>query len=142
MSVEAFLDTNVLVYAAAGRGREETKRSRALALIEDLDFGLSAQVLQEFYVTVVRKVEVPLTPVEAVDWIEQWEAYPCQALDASLVKLGAEMSQRHRISYRDGAIIAAAEALGAPMLFTEDLNDGQTYGSVRVVNPFRDAISG
>ncbi len=140
MSVEAFLDTNVLVYAAAGRAEEATKRARALALIEDLDFGLSAQVLQEFYVTVVRKVEVPLTPVEALDWIEQLEAFPCQALDASLVKLGAEMSERHRISYRDGAIIAAAEALGAPRLFTEDLNDGQTYGSVRVVNPFRGAI--
>ena len=67
MSVEAFLDTNVLVYAAAGRAEEATKRARALALIDDLDFGLSAQVLQEFYVTVVRKVEVPLTPVEALD---------------------------------------------------------------------------
>ena len=56
------------------------------------------------------------------------EAFPCQVLDASLVKLGTEMSERHRISYWDGAIIAAAEALGAPKLFTEDLNDGQTYG--------------
>ena len=71
-----------------------------------------------------------------LEWIEQLEAFPCQPLDAGLVKLGVEMSERCRISYRDGAIVATAEALGARTLFTEDLNHGQTYGSVRVVNPF------
>ncbi len=136
MSVDAFLDTNVLVYAVAGGEREETKRGRALELLDDVDFGLSAQVLQEFYVTVVRKVEQPLSPGEALEWIEQLEAFPCQPLDSALVKVGAEIGQHYRISYWDGAIIAAAEALGARTLFTEDLSHGQTYGSVRVVNPF------
>ena len=136
MNVDAFLDTNVLVYAAAGREKEAAKRARALDLIDEVDFGLSAQVLQEFYVTVVRKVEAPLSPAEALEWIEQLEAFPCQPLDSGLVKLGVEISQRYRISYWDGAIVAAAEALGARTLFTEDLNHDQTYGAVRVVNPF------
>ena len=140
MSVDAFVDTNVLVYAVAGGEQEEAKRKRALELIDDLDFGLSAQVLQEFYVTVVRKVEQPLRPAEALEWIEQLEAFPCQPLDSALVKVGAEIGQRFRISYWDGAIIAAAEALGAHTLFTEDLSHGQTYGSVRVVNPFLDIL--
>lgn len=52
----------VLVYAAAGRGPEAAKRARALELIDEIDFGLSAQVLQEFYIAVVRKVEAPLSP--------------------------------------------------------------------------------
>ena len=138
MNVEAFLDTNVLVYAVAGRDKEGKKRTRALELIDQLDFGLSAQVLQDFYVTVVHKVEEPLSPAEALEWIEQLEAFPCQTLDSGLVKVGAEISRRYRISYWDGAILAAAEALGARTLFTEDLNHDQTYGSVRVVNPFRD----
>ena len=34
------------------------------------------------------------------------------------------------------AIIAAAERLGAKVLYSEDLNHGETYGSVRVENPF------
>ncbi len=135
------LDINVLVYAAAGRGPEAAKRARALELIDEIDFGLSAQVLQEFYVAVVRKVEAPLSPGEALEWIEQLEAFPCQTLDPGLVKLGVEISQRHRISYWDGAIVAAAEALGARTLFTEDLNHDQTYGSVRVVNPFTETIN-
>ena len=140
MSVDAFLDTNVLVYAIAGGEHEAAKRKRALELLDDMDFGLSAQVLQEFYVTVVRKVEQPLSPAEALEWIEQLEAFPCQPLDSALVKVGAEIGQHYRISYWDGAIIAAAEALGACTLFSEDLSHDQTYSSVRVVNPFLDIM--
>ena len=136
MSVEAFLDTNILVYAAAGGEGEEIKRRQALRLIADYNFGLSAQVLQEFYVTVVRKIDKPLRPADALEWIEQLEAFPCQPIEPSLIKIGVEISQRYQISYWDGAVIAAAEALGAETLFTEDLSHDQKYGSVRVVNPF------
>lgn len=136
MSVEAFLDTNILVYAAAGGEGEGRKRRQALRLIADYNFGLSAQVLQEFYVTVVRKIDEPLHPADALEWIEQLEAFPCQPIEPSLIKIGVEISQRYQISYWDGAVIAAAEALGAETLFTEDLSHDQKYGSVRVVNPF------
>jgi predicted nucleic acid-binding protein len=136
MTVESFLDTNILVYAATGRGAEESKRSRALDLINEQDFGLSAQVLQEFYVTVVRKARIPLAPSDALEWIEQLEAFPCLAIDSAIVKIAAEMSVRHRLSYWDGAIIAAAELLGARILYSEDFNDGQHYGSIQVCNPF------
>jgi predicted nucleic acid-binding protein len=136
MHAEAFLDTNVLVYAAAGRGSEERKRERALALIEGEDVGVSAQVLQEFYVTVTRKIEIPMSPEQALEWIEQFESFPCVSVNSALVKIAAEVSERFRISYWDGAILAAAQELGAKRLYTEDLNDGQRYGSVRAVNPF------
>ena len=136
MSVDCFLDTNVIVYAATGRGIENAKRERALDLIETREFGPSAQVLQEFYVTVVHKVEIPLAPAEALEWIEQLEAFPCLSIDPALVKIAAELSSRHRISYWDGAILAAAESLGAPILYTEHLSHGRRYGPVQVLNPF------
>lgn len=134
MNVECFLDTNILVYAVTRD--DETKRRRALALIETRNFALSAQVLQEFYVTVTRKIEVSLTPEEALDWVEQFEAFPCVSIDPSLVNIAVEMSVRHQISYWDGAIVAAAQVSGASALFSEDLNHGQRYGTVRVLNPF------
>ena len=137
MSVDCFLDTNVLVYAAAGRGAEEAKRKRALELIENEDFGLSAQVLQEFYVTVTRKLDRELSAEQALEWMEQLEAFPCLAIDNALVKIAAEISERHQISYWDGAIIAAAEVMGAETLYTEDLNHGHQYGAVQVRDPFR-----
>lgn len=137
MTVDSFLDTNVLVYAAAGRGADESKRLRAIELIENEDFGLSAQVLQEFYVTVVRKAKVPLSSEAALEWIEQLEAFPCVSIDTSLVKIAIELGQRYRIGYWDAAILAAADMLGARTLYSEDLNHGQRYGTIRVCNPFR-----
>jgi predicted nucleic acid-binding protein len=125
-----------LVYAAVGTGRDEPKRRRALDPIESEDFGTSAQVLQEFHVTVVRKAARPLSAAQALEWIEQWKAFPCKAIDHRLVRIAIEQSERYVISYWDAAILAAAEALGASTVYSEDLNDGQRYGQVRVVNPF------
>ena len=136
MTARVFFDTNILVYAAVGTGRDEPKRKRALELIESEDFGTSAQVLQEFFVTVVRKASHPLSAVQALDWIEQWAAFPCQAIDHQLVRIAIEQAERFKISYWDAAILVAAEALGTDTVYSEDLHDGQRYGRVRVVNPF------
>ncbi|MDA1314997.1 MAG: PIN domain-containing protein [Acidobacteria bacterium] len=130
MSGESFIDTNVLAYAVAGREADEPKRKRALDLIDGETFGLSAQVLQEFYVTVTRKIAAPLSADEALKWIEQLEIFPCQIVDRALVKVAAVVSERYQVSYWDAAILAAAESLGAMVLYTEDLNDGQFYGRV------------
>lgn len=136
MTADVFLDSNILVYAAVGTGKDERKRKRALELIESADFGTSAQVLQEFFVTVVKKAARPLSAELALEWIEQFIAFPCQAIDHQLVRIAIEKSERFGISYWDAAILAAAEALGAETMYSEDLNAGQRYGRVRVVNPF------
>lgn len=136
MIASTFLDTNILVYAAAGREHEEDKRERAVVLMETEDFAVSAQVLQEFFVVVTRKIAVPLPLSEAVEWIEVLETFPCVVVDLQLVKVAIEVSTRHTISYWDAAIVAAAKACGATTLFSEDLNHNQHYDGVRVVNPF------
>jgi predicted nucleic acid-binding protein len=137
MTAKVFFDTNVLVYAAMGTAGDEPKRRRALALIDSEEFGTSAQVLQEFYATVVRKAADPLPAAQALEWIEQWAAFPCKSIDHQLVRIAIEHSERYAISYWDAAILAAAEALGSHTVYSEDLNDGQRYGRVQVINPFR-----
>ena len=139
MNADCVLDTNVLVYAVGKRGQHEEKRTRARELVRTQKFGISGQILQEFYVTVTRKAKRPETSVSALRWIEQLEKQPCVSIDASLVKISIEISQRYQISYWDAAVIAAAERLGATTLYTEDLNHGQSYGPVRAINPFVDA---
>jgi predicted nucleic acid-binding protein len=136
MSVECFLDTNVLVYAVSSAEHEAGKSRRALELVETSDFGLSAQVLQEFYVTVTRKIKKPLAPELAVALMDQYRVFPVVATDYPLIVSAVELSLRYGVSYWDGAILAAAEALEAPVLYTEDLNHGQSYGAVRAMNPF------
>ena len=137
MIAEVVLDTNVLVYAVSKAADDAAKRRIALELIDSRRVGLSGQILQEFFVVVTRKNRVVLTVDQALDWLESLEDFPIVAIDASLVRRGAELSARYQISYFDAAVIAAAQVLQAGTLYTEDLNHNQLYGGVRVVNPFR-----
>ncbi|MDX2265105.1 MAG: PIN domain-containing protein [Hyphomicrobiales bacterium] len=140
MIVPYFLDTKILIYAALPRRGEEWKRKTAADLIDAAVFGTSGQVLQEFYWTATRKGEPPLTEVEAIEWVELVEEQPCVPVDATLIKNGIDISQRYLISYWDGAIVAAARALGVNRIYSEDLNHGQTYDDIRVINPFKDTL--
>jgi len=136
MSVECFLDTNVLVYALSVAPEETDKRDRALALLTDTDFGLSVQVLQELYVTLTRKTRVRLDPARAFELVSEYRVFPLAIVDFALLARAVEISLGYTISYWDAAVVAAAERLGAPVLYSEDLSSGQQFGSVRVVNPF------
>ena len=139
MSVDCFLDTNVLVYAVSSAEGDAARRTKAFDLVQQANFGLSAQVLQEFYVTVTRKIRKPLSPELAVALMDEYRVFPMVATDYPLIVSAVELSLRYGISYWDAAIVAAAEVLEAATLYTEDLNHGQRYGSVLAVNPFRDA---
>ena len=137
MSPDCFLDTNVLFYAAMGRFSDPEKYQRARRIVAETHFAVSGQVLQEFYVNVTRKSDKPFTSAQALAWVNKLIDRPCAAVDHELVVRGAEIASRYQISYWDGAIVAGAERTGAAILYTEDLNDGQTYGSVRAINPFK-----
>ena len=139
MTVSSFLDTNILVYAAIGTGADDWKRKLALELMMPARFATSGQVLQEFFVTVTRKGAVPLSLADASVWIDKLALLPLVPTDATLVKMAIAKVHRYQVSYWDGAIIAAAEMARAPILYTEDLNHGQSYGAVRAINPFRPA---
>ncbi|MEQ1717422.1 MAG: PIN domain-containing protein [Hyphomicrobium sp.] len=136
MTVQFFIDTNILVYAASASPQEQTKRKKATDIIAAGDLGLSGQVLAEFYSVVTTKGKPPMSPVTASAWIDLLDVQPVVPVDANLVRRGIEISVRYQISYWDGAIIAATEALGAKTLYSVDLSHSQTYGDVEVRNPF------
>jgi predicted nucleic acid-binding protein len=136
MPIECFLDTSVLVYGAAGRQDEPRKAAIARQLAATKLFGVSAQTLAEFYSAVTKGTVSPLSLAEIDAWIERLSTFPFTVVDAPLVRAGILVARRHGIAYYDAAHIAAAERLGAPILYSEDLGHGQTYGSVRVINPF------
>jgi len=74
MNAKVFFDTNVLLYAALGTGIEEPKRKRAVELIQSEDSGTSAQVLQEFYATVVRKAAARSRPLKFWNGLSSWRS--------------------------------------------------------------------
>jgi predicted nucleic acid-binding protein len=139
MKIECFLDTNILLYAAMGKQDDPLKFTIASELVATAEFGLSGQVIAEFAhnASKSKRGRAPLSPVALDNWIELLTNFQITPVDAEIVQKGILNARLHTIGYYDAAIIAAAERLGAPILYTEDLNHGQFYGSVQVINPFR-----
>jgi predicted nucleic acid-binding protein len=76
-----------------------------------------------------------LTLAQARQWIDIWLGFPLAAVDAAVIKEAIRLAERFGISYFDAQILAAAKILGCNTLVSEDLNHGQDYDGVIVVNP-------
>jgi predicted nucleic acid-binding protein len=133
-----FVDTNVLVYAydvSAGEKHEIAKE-----LLKELWYErngcLSTQVLQEFYVTITKKVKKPLSPVEAAEIISDLRSWKLSVIDIKDILEAIRVSQRYMISFWDSLIIVSAVNLDCEVIWSEDLNSGQYFGKLRVQNPF------
>ena len=139
MTAMRFVDTNVLLYFVSGDPAEGVKQAKAAEILDGTDLCLSVQVLQEFYVQATRPTRAqPLKHEEAVALIASWKRYPIQETTLDLMEQALAAKARWQISYWDAAILEAARAQGCTELLSEDLADGQNYGSLRVVNPFAD----
>jgi predicted nucleic acid-binding protein len=136
MHAEVFCDSNILLYAASNAPEDAAKRAVARRVLALPGVGFSVQVLQEFYVNATRKQILRLSENEAVAILASLHGFPILPVTEELVFAAIDVKSRHHVSYWDAAIIAAARALGARELYSEDLNAGQDYGGVRVVNPF------
>jgi predicted nucleic acid-binding protein len=136
MKSDCVLDTNVLIYAIAGKKDDPRKHAIAIDLFRHASFGVSGQVLAEFTSVASRRFRATVAAPILDDWLETLSSFPTIPVDADVVRAGLAISRRFQISYYDAAILAAAERLGAPVLYTEDLNHGQDYGPVKVINPF------
>jgi predicted nucleic acid-binding protein len=132
-----FIDTNVLLYAIDDDPASAAKRVRAQSLLLSARWGWSVQVAGEFFVNATSpKRPFRLAAAEAAALVENWFAFPTIDLTPALFRVAVDYQQRFQLSYWDSAILAAAKQLGSHTVFSEDLNDGQTYDGVKVVNPF------
>ena len=133
-----FIDTNVLLYTISRDPAEQPKAKQANDILTDRELALSVQVLQEFYVQATRASRPdPITHQQAVRLIESFRRFYVQDITSSILMAALDTRQRFQLLYWDAAIIEAARAMGCTEVLSEDLNDGQDYGGVRVTNPFR-----
>lgn len=132
-----FVDTNILIYSISGDPLEREKAERANQILAAGDIGLSAQVLQEFYVQATRENRPGrLKHERAAGLVESFSRFPVQAITIGIVGAAVATRERFQISYWDAAILEAARALGCETVLSEDLSDGQDYAGVVVENPF------
>lgn len=136
MMTDVFLDTNILLYAVSGNDAEKNERKIAHHFIAQENWGISVQVLQEFYVNATGKLRETLPEMETMRFIQDLMRRPIVSMSPTLFLRAVVLKNRYRISYWDSAIIAAAEALNCRTLLTQDLNSGQDYDGVRAVDPF------
>lgn len=134
MAEHVFLDSNVLIYAVSKHPADSEKFAVANRILQEEQVSISVQVMQEFFVNATTKGGMPAA--EAREWLEALDEYPCVQTTRDLAFAAVDHAARFRIHYWDAAIVAAAEQSGASILYTEDLNHGQHYGRVQVLNPF------
>ncbi|MCZ7638627.1 MAG: PIN domain-containing protein [Verrucomicrobia bacterium] len=109
----------------------------AVALLQARDLVLSIQVLQEFYVQATRPTRPrSLTHDEAASFISTWLRFPVQENTVAVFQAALAAKARYQLSYWDAAILAAARAAGCREVLSEDLNPGQDYDGLTIVNPF------
>ena len=109
MNAEVFIDANVLLYAISDRPEEQLKTERARHLLLNENWSWSVQVAGEFFSTATStKRQFQLTSDRAIEYVRTWLNFPTASITPSTV----------------------------PTLYSEDLNHGQQYDGVKVVNPF------
>ena len=138
MTAAVFVDTNVLVYALDAAAGEKHQKARAwmLALWQSGRGRVSTQVLQEFYVTITRKLTPGLS--RAAAQIEARALYSWAPIEITTTVLDRawHIESRFQLSWWDALIVAAAQSAQCELLLTEDLQAGQLFDGVQVVNPF------
>lgn len=140
MSVRFFLDTNVFVYSFDQKASQKSARACELIrqAVRSRDGIISYQIVQEFLNVALRRFADPMTAAEA----EQYLAITLRPLmavqsSAALYLEALHLSFRYSLSWYDSVVVAAAIEGGARILFSEDFQHGQEFGSLRVENPFR-----
>ena len=136
-----FFDTNVLVYAAVRQDERKTATAQELirhALEVNHDGVISVQVVTEFANVMLSRFKMPADAVD--EWVSQF--YPLLATEVTMdaVRNALRIKEEYGIQYYDALIIATAEKLGCTEIVSEDLNDGQLYHGMAVVNPFKSAV--
>ena len=133
---KVFLDTNLIVYA--NDVRDPQKQARAIELVatamREGTGVISTQVMQEYAVVAAGKLrQDPDTILRQLLLLESFEV---EQITPGLIRRALELQFRYQIDYWDAGILAAAEHARCHVLWSEDLNPGQLYATVRVENPF------
>ena len=136
MTAEVFLDSNVLLYSCSAAADDAAKRQVVEDLILNRPFAISAQVLQEFIANALRKPRLGITESNIEATLQMAALVRVQPITHELVVSAVMLRRRFQLSQWDATIIAAALELDCQTIYSEDMNDGQLYAGVRIINPF------
>ena len=131
-----FIDTNLFVYTIDKKdiAKQEAARKFVRKLVDGHMPVISTQVIQEFYVVATAKLKAD--PVIVKNIVHNFHNMELIKIDLELIEQAIDISVLSKISFRDSLIIAAAENANCEYVVSEDLNAGQLYRGVKLMNPF------
>ena len=136
MSVRSFFDTNILIYADDKSAT--TKRRCALELVAEhrrtRTGVVSLQVLQEYFVTITRKLHVDAGIARRK--VELLAEFDVAILEVADILAAIDLHRLHGFSLWDALVLRAAKQTGCSVLYTEDMQEARQVEGVRIVNPF------
>ena len=132
-----FLDTNVLIYSIDGKdpAKQVVSREIVVSAVRGGGFLISAQVLNEF--SNIALLKLKLSVEEVRKFVSFFSRIGVVSLESKWTDAALLLKQRYETQFFDSLLLAAAQENGCDEILTEDLNDGQMYGSVKAVNPFK-----
>jgi predicted nucleic acid-binding protein len=133
MPAKQFFDTNILIYAFAAN---DLRSTRAESLIAEGGV-IGVQVLHEFTNVTRRKLRWQWAQIEASLAVVDELFNPVAPLTTAIHARAVVLVREHELSVHDALIVAAAQDAGCRLLFSEDLQHGQQFGTLTVKNPFR-----
>ena len=138
MTVPVFVDTNVLVYRHdAGNPAKRLRADAWYTLLWQQRSGrLSIQVLQELYSTLTRRLKPGVAVPKAQQIVRALAAWHPISIDVSTIERAWRIQERYLLSWWDSLIVAAAQSGNCRVLLTEDLQHGQLFGPMQVIDPF------
>lgn len=137
MTVMRFVDTNILIYSLDLEPSEPDKAGIAREILTRPDNVLSIQVLQEFYVQATNARRPDALPHDiAARLIQKWMRFRIQENTVHVLQTALKLKEKFQTSFWDASILAAAKAGRCGQLLSEDLQHGQDYDGVTVINPF------
>ena len=132
-----FLDTNVLIYSIDGKdpAKQVVAREIVVSAVRGGGFLISAQVLNEF--SNIALLKLKLSVEEVRKFVSFFSRIGVVSLESRWTDAALLLKQRYETQLFDSLLLIAAQENGCDEIHTEDLNDGQMYGSVKAVNPFK-----
>ena len=133
-----FVDTNIFVYLfdSDEPTKQDTARNLLDRLAKEATIVVSTQVLQEFYVSVTRKLAQPLPQENAVEATRGLATYHVVQVDPSMIFTAIASHQNEKTSFWNALILRAALESGCELLVSEDMQHGRRFENLRVDNPF------
>lgn len=136
----AFFDTNIFLYTVDRVYAR--KRGISQDLITEFERQgsgvISYQVVQELVHNLRRGSSPQLDVAACASYCGYlWSHFEVVQSSRDLTMQALNLHERNRVSWYDALIVAAAQVGNCEVLYSEDLQAGQQFGAVRVVNPFR-----